>query len=97
MEYPEGVGLFLPLSQELGGGRWQEDIPSTSVGLGVTGYQSATVLLVQSAVDFQCTVTVIEVRPHESADLAQPQDSGQLGVEEIVPDLIGSYCFYKCV
>ena len=28
----------------------------------------------------------IEVRPHESADLAQPQAGGQFGVEEVFPD-----------
>ena len=43
----------------------------------------------------QCSSRFIEVRPHEIAELTQPQASSQLCVEEVVPDSVGFHFLLK--
>ena len=47
----------------------------------------------KSTADLQGAATLIEVGPHESADLTSAQTGGQLSVEEVIPEFIG---FDRC-
>ena len=51
----------------------------------------------EGAADVERPCVVVEVRPHEAADLAQSEAGGQFSVEEIVPDGVGFDGFHKSI
>ena len=93
MEYPGREGFTLSLSQQFHCAGWQDDLPCAGVGFGIPSHQPAALFSMKGAVDFQSTATLIEVGPHESADLTSAQTGGQLSVEEVIPEFIG---FDRC-
>ncbi len=68
-------------------GLWPKWIVA-GVGFGISCHQPAALFPMKSAVDFQSTATLIEVRPHEAADLTPAQAGGQFSIEEVVPDCV---------
>ena len=66
----------------------QHDLTSPRVGLGIAGDESTAFFVVDGAADFQSAVSLIEVLPLESANLTPAQASGQLSVEEVIPDFV---------
>ena len=86
-EDPLGVGTFFPLSQELCRAGRQGDGPFSCARLGLACDQPATPLDMERPADREGPMVLIEVVPHEAADLSPPKAGGQLSVEEVVPVL----------
>lgn len=88
VEDPGGEGLFLPRPQQFRCAGRQDDLSRSSIGFSVSSHQPAAFFSVKGAADFEGVAALIEVRPHESADFAPAQASGEFGVEEVVPEWI---------
>ena len=87
-EYPLAHRPLLSLPQELYDALGQDDGTVALAGLGGTQREYAQLLAVEGAADVERAFLLIEVLPHQAADLAPPQAGHELGVEELVPDLI---------
>ena len=89
--------MLLPLFQPLDGTGRQPDDPPAPAGLGLADFQLAPLGRVHRPEDLQRPGALVEVLPHEPADLTSPQSGGQLRVEEVPPDLAGVHRFQEGV
>ena len=84
--------MLSPLLQTLDGAGRQADGPPALAGLCFADLQLPGLGNVHRPEDLQRPGLLVEVLPHEAADLAPPQAGGQLRVEEVPPDLIAVHC-----
>ena len=96
-EDPLADGSFLSLPQEFHNALWQDDGACSLAGLGVAQSEHAHLLAVEGTAHFQRPFLLVEVLPHQTADLASPQSSHELGVEELAPDLVLPNRFHEGV
>ena len=87
-EDPLADGALLSLPQEFHNARGKDNGAGALAGLGVAQSEHAHLFAVQGAAHFERPFLLIEVLPHEAADLAPPQSGHELGVEELVPDFV---------
>ena len=87
-EDPLADGPLLSLPEELHDAPGQDDGAGTLTGLGDTQSEHAHLLAVQGAAHIKGAFLFVEVLPHQAADLAPAQAGHELGVEEVIPDLI---------
>ena len=85
---PGGVGLLFAQLQQFHCAGRQHDGSGAGAGLGIPHHQPSALFLMERAADTQRPLPLIEVRPHEAADLTQAQTGGQFRVEEVVPDRV---------
>ena len=80
--------MLFPIPQPLDGAGRQADGPPTLAGLRLADLQLPGLGDIHRPENFQRPGLLIEVLPHEAADLAPAQAGGQFCVEEVPPDLI---------
>ena len=79
---------LLSLPQELHDALGQDDGAVAFAGLGRAQSEHTHLLAVERAADVERPFLLVEVLPHKAADLTPPQSGHELGVEELVPDLV---------
>ena len=79
--------VLFPLLQSLDGAGRQADGPPAPAGLRLTDLQFPSLGDVHRPENLQRPGLLVEVLPHEPADLAPAKTGGQLCVEEVPPDL----------
>ena len=82
---------LLSLPQEFHDALGQDDGAGTLACLGRAQREHTQFLAVESAANTERPFLLIEVLPHQPADLAAAQSGHELGVEELVPDFILAY------
>ena len=89
--------MLFPLPQPLDGTGRQADGPPALAGLRLADLQLPGLGDIHRPKDLQRPGLLIEVLPHEAADLAPAETGGQLRVEEVPPDLVAFHCSQKCL
>ena len=89
--------MLFPLPQPLDGTGRQADGPPALAGLRLADLQLPGLGDIHRPKDLQRPGLLIEVLPHEAADLAPAQASGQFGEEEVPPHFILLDCGHESV